>query len=154
MAQRQQQPQLRRSKSPRVRRTKQQHAKRLLLRLQTYGDHAAQLLIERQLPESPDLILFLQSHQRIVPQVAETHQPAEARHQRHQVIVQALFLCHLAEFVFQSNRYHRSRPLRIAVVQEQRTGWQSNHPEHPIQRLRQHAVNFPARKTRRRKIQV
>ena len=39
-------------------------------------------------------------------------------------------------------------------MQKQRARRQSHHAQHPVQRLRQHALNFSAHKTRRRQVQV
>src|SRR5262249_31721601 len=72
VAQRQQQPQFRRRKSPIVGRSQQQHAERLLLRLQADYDNAAQSLRQPQLPEAPDRFVLLQSRQRRVAQIAKT----------------------------------------------------------------------------------
>ena len=152
MTQRQQQPQFRRRKSPVVRRPQQQHAKRLLLRLQTDHDHAAQSLRQPQLPKSPNRFVLLQRRQRRIAQIAKSQQPAHARHKPDQIIVEPFFLRHAAKIIIQSRRHHRRRPLRIAVMQKQRARRQSHHAQHAIQRLRQHPLNLSAHKTRRRQI--
>ncbi len=99
MSQSQQQPQFSGSESPRVRRTQQQNTKGLLFCLQADGDNAAQALIQRQLAEPPDLIFLFQRHQRVIPQIAETHQTAQARYQRNQIVVQSFFLRDAAELI-------------------------------------------------------
>ena len=154
VAQSEQQPQFGRSKPPAVRRAEQQHAKRLLLGLQADGNHASQSLPQRQFAKSPYGLIFFKRGQRIVSQIAETQQSAEARHQPHQVVIEAFLLRGAAEFVAQSDRHHGSRPLGIAVVQKKSPRRQAHHAQDSIQRLRQHPLDLSSHKTRSRQIQI
>ena len=117
-------------------RAEEQHAKSLLLRLKADGHHAAKPLGQSQVAESPDGLFFFQRGKRIIAQVAETQQPAEARHQIHQVVVQTFVLRSAAKIIAESHGNDGCRSLRIPVMQKERPGREPDHAEHAVQRLR------------------
>ncbi len=128
-------------------RPEQQHSERLFFCLQADGDNAPQILLERQMPESANRFFFFQRAERIVAQVAEAKQSAQAGDQPDEIIVQTFLLHGSAKLIVESYGDHRSRPLRIALVKKQRTGRQAHDAQHTVQRLREHAVNLATDKT-------
>ena len=86
LAEREKQPQLRRSEAAVVRRAEQQDAEDALLGLQADADHRAQALREQQVAHLAEGFLsFERLPVRVARQVAQNDQPAQPRHQIHDV---------------------------------------------------------------------
>src|SRR5256885_1559874 len=115
--------------------------------MQADSDNAPKILLERKMSEPANGFFFFQRAQRIVAQVAEAKQPAQARDQADEIIVQAFLLHRSAKLIVEPHGHHRSRPLRIALVEKQRARRQAYDAQHTVQRLREHAVNLAADET-------
>src|SRR5215471_16249463 len=126
----------------------------MFLGLKADGHHAAQSLSESQFAEAADGFFLVESGERIVAKVAEAEQAAEAGDQADEVVVETLVLRGAAEFVGQPNGHNGSWPLRIAMVEEERSGGKAHNAEDTVQSLREHALNFAADKTRSGQVEV
>ena len=70
------------------------------------------------------------------------------------MVVESFLLRGAAEIVAQPGGDHRGRAGRIAVVQEQRAGGNAHDAKNAVERLREHALNLSAHKTRSCQVQV
>ncbi len=110
---------------------------------------------EGQLAELADRLFPLQSRNRIVvPKVPESEKPTEARHQAHDIIIEPLLLRGAAEVLAQAHGDDGCGTSRVAMMQEKCSGGKAHDPKHAVQRLRKHALNLSAHKTRRRQIEI
>ena len=84
----------------------------------------------------------------------ENHDPTQPRYEQHQLAVQAILLRRRAERGVQAGRDQRGWSARLAVVQKERARRNARHAQHPLQRLPEDLLNFAARETRRRQVQI
>jgi len=116
----------------------------LFLGLQADDDDAAQAVLEGEFAETADGLVFFESGEIVVAEIAEAEQTAEAGDESDEIIVESLFLSDAAEFIGDAGGDDGSGPVRVAVMQEKCTSRKANDAENTIEGLSKHALDFAA----------
>src|SRR4029077_7311580 len=155
VTEREQEPQLGCGEIAVVGSSEQQNSEHAFLGLQADFYHRAEALVEQHFPEMLELFFFFERRPaRIGGKVAKHGQPAQASHKVDHVLVEIILLCCGAKRIAHARDNDRGGPLRIAIMQAQRTGRNADDVENTIERLRQHLLNLAAHEARRGEVQV
>ncbi len=155
VAQSQEQAQFRRSEIAVVRRAEQQHTEDAIFSLQADADHGAQALSEKHFANVAEGLFFFQRDPvGIAREIAQNDETAKAGDELDEVIVEIAFLDGGAEGIVQASYHDGCGTIFIAIVQDEGACGDADDIENAIQRLRQHFLNFTARKAGGGEIQI